>query len=65
MPSLQGLRTFVRKDKIEFEEWFELLEARAGLLKSFLDSSTLPELGHLKCLHNADFFTKLMQIIRR
>ncbi|MCX6757326.1 MAG: hypothetical protein NTZ44_00345 [Candidatus Nomurabacteria bacterium] len=59
MPSLQGLRTFVRKDKIEFEEWFELLEARAGLLKSFLDSSTLPELGHLKCLHNADFFHEI------
>ncbi|MEK7089209.1 MAG: hypothetical protein AAB920_00110 [Patescibacteria group bacterium] len=51
MPSHDGgLKVFVRKGKVEIEEWLLLIDERANLLRPYLDSITLPELMRLKCL---------------
>ncbi len=60
MPSFDGgLGVFVRKGKVQIEEWLLLLERRRELLKKHLDSITLPELGHLACLRNEAFLHDL------
>lgn len=55
MPSAtDGLKVFLRKENPDIKDWLSLLEARAELLKPYLDSITLPTLGRLRCLRHAD-----------
>ena len=59
MVSTQGLELFIRKDRLSDEEWFVLIEARRSLIKPYLNTFTLPELGSLKCLCRASFTHEL------
>lgn len=60
MPSYDGgLGVFVRKGKVQIEEWLLLLERRRELIRPHLDSITLPEIGHLMCLRNEAFLHDL------
>ena len=52
MPSTNGLKMLVRKSNPTDEGWFGLKEPRHELIKPYLDSFTLPELGSLECLRN-------------
>ena len=51
-PSTRGLSALVRQSPLTNEDWFNLVEARRELIKPYLDSFTLPELGSLKCLRS-------------
>lgn len=59
MPSTKGLEFFVRRKQPNDGDWFELIEARRALLKPYLDSFTLPELGSLELLHGDNFMHEL------
>ena len=50
MPSTKGVEVFIRKNPLTDKEWLGLIEARRELIKPYLDSITLPELGSLECL---------------
>jgi len=44
------LKLLFRKKPLKLEDWLILVEARAEQAKLFLKISSLPELGHTKCL---------------
>ena len=50
MLSTAGVELLIREGQLTDKRWRDLVEARRKLVKPFLDSLTLPELGALRCL---------------
>jgi len=55
MPSTEGLKLLIRREKLTDKNWISLIVARHALIRSHLKSVTLPELGELKCLKTESF----------
>jgi hypothetical protein len=55
MPSIKGLELLIRKSQPTDKQWVRLIEARRDLIKPYLDSFTLTELGTLECLRRETF----------
>lgn len=47
-----GMSVFVRSDKLTDADWYRLIESRRGLIRQYLDSFTLRELGQLPCMRS-------------
>ena len=59
MPSTTSFEIFVRQQPLIAEEWIRLIEARRELIKPYLNSFTLSELGNVKCLRRENFVDEL------
>lgn len=59
MPHSTTLELLVRKSELSDESWLQLIEARREMVKRYLDSFTLGEIGSLECLRRENSYHKI------